>query len=77
MNIYVIITKTFGLPKLSLFCNVQRDVASLPSYSKLNSKCNHWNSHVILAYFLLVVTSYVHMSCLLDINVIYTLRKNA
>ena len=31
-------TEAFGLPKPSLFCNVQRDVASLPSYSKLNSK---------------------------------------
>ena len=30
------ITEAFGLPKPSLFCNVQRDVASLPSYSKLN-----------------------------------------
>ena len=30
------ITGAFGLPKLSLFCIVQRDVASLPSYSKLN-----------------------------------------
>ena len=43
-DIYVLITKAFGLPKPSLFCNVQRDVASLPSYSKLNSKHNHWNS---------------------------------
>ena len=34
------ITEAFGLPKPSLFCNVQRDVASLPSYSKLNSKCD-------------------------------------
>ena len=34
------ITEAFGLPKSSLFCNVQRDVASLPSYSKLNSKCD-------------------------------------
>ena len=34
------ITEAFGLPKLSLFCNVQRDVASLLSYSKLNSKCD-------------------------------------
>ena len=75
-DIYVIITKAFGLPKPSLFCNVQRDVSSLPSYSKLNSKCNHWNSHV-LPHFLLVVASHVHMNCLLDINVIYTLRKNA
>ena len=30
------ITEAFGLYKLSLFCNVQRDVASLPYYSKLN-----------------------------------------
>ena len=35
------------MPKPSLFCNVQRDVASLPFYSKLNSKRNHWNSHVL------------------------------
>ena len=34
------ITEAFGLPKPSLFCNVQRDVASLPSYNKLNSKCD-------------------------------------
>ena len=34
------ITEAFGLPKLSVFCNVQRDAASLPSYSKLNSKCD-------------------------------------
>ena len=34
----------FGLPKANLFCNLQRDVASLPSYSKLNSN----SSHVIL-----------------------------
>ena len=34
------ITEAFGLPKPSLFCNVQRDVASLPSYIKLNSKCD-------------------------------------
>ena len=46
-DIYVLITKAFGLPKPSLFCNVQRDVASLPSYSKLNSKCNCWNSHML------------------------------
>ena len=46
-DIYVIITKAFGLPKPSLFCNVQRDVASLPSYSRLNSKHNYWNSHVL------------------------------
>ena len=52
-DIYVIITKAFGLPKPSLFCNVQRDVASLPSYSKLNSKCNHWNSHM-LSHLLLI-----------------------
>ena len=30
-----------GLPKPSLFCNVQRDVASLPSYSKLKSNSSH------------------------------------
>ena len=35
------ITEAFGLPKLSLFCNVQRDVASLPSYSKLNLNLSH------------------------------------
>ena len=29
------ITEAFGFPKLSLFCNVQRDVTSLPSYSKI------------------------------------------
>ena len=46
-DIYVTITKAFGLPKPSLFWNVQRDVASLPSYSKLNSKCNRWNSHML------------------------------
>ena len=34
------ITEAFGVPKLSLFCNVPRDVAFLPSYSKLNSKCD-------------------------------------
>ena len=34
------ITEAFDLPKPSLFCNVQRDVASLPSYSKLDSKCD-------------------------------------
>ena len=28
------------------------------------------------AYFLLVVASHVHMNCLQDVNVIYTLRKN-
>ena len=27
-------------------------------------------------YFLLVVASHVHMNCLQDVNVIYTLRKN-
>ena len=27
-------------------------------------------------YFLLVVASHAHMNCLLNINVIYTLRKN-
>ena len=32
------ITEAFSLPNPSLFCNVQRDVASLSSYSKLNSK---------------------------------------
>ena len=47
MDIYVIITNAFGLPKPSLFCNVQRDVASLSSYSELNSKSNCWNSHVL------------------------------
>ena len=31
------ITEAFGLPRPSLFCNVQRDVASLPSYGKLKS----------------------------------------
>ena len=35
------IAEAFGLPKLSLFCNVQRDVASLLSYSKLNSNSSH------------------------------------
>ena len=35
------ITEAFGLPKPSLFCNVQRDVASLPSYSKLNLNLSH------------------------------------
>ena len=39
-----ILTQAFGLPKPSLFCIVQRDVASLSSYSKLNSN----SSHVIL-----------------------------
>ena len=34
------ITEAFSLPKLSLFCNVQRAVASLPSHNKLNSKCD-------------------------------------
>ena len=29
-DIYVTITKAFGLPKLSLFCKVQGDDASLP-----------------------------------------------
>ena len=38
------ITEALGLPKPSLFCNVLRDAASLPSYSKLNSN----SSHVIL-----------------------------
>ena len=38
------ITEAIGLPKLSLFCNVQRDIASLPSHSNLNSN----SSHVIL-----------------------------
>ena len=52
-DIYVIITKAFGLPKLSLFCNAQRDVASFPSYSKLNSKRNHWNSHMLLRLLLI------------------------
>ena len=52
-GIYVIITKAFGLLKQSLFCNVQRDVSSLPSYSKLNSKHNHWNSHVLLCLLLI------------------------
>ena len=27
-------------------------------------------------YFLLVVASHVHMNCLQDVNVIYTLHKN-
>ena len=40
-DIYVTITKAFGLLKPSL------DDASLPSYSKLNSKRNRWNSHVL------------------------------
>ena len=35
------ITEAFGLPKPCLFCNVQRNVASLPSYSKLNSNSSH------------------------------------
>ena len=52
-DIYVIITKAFGLPKPSSFCNVQRDVASLPSYSKLNSKRNRWNSNMLLHLFLI------------------------
>ena len=47
MDIYIKITKAFGLPKPSLFCNVQRDIVSLPSYSKLNSKHNRWNSHML------------------------------
>ena len=34
------IREAFGLPKLNLFCNVQRHVASLSSYTKLNSKCD-------------------------------------
>ena len=36
------ITEALGLPKPSLFCNVQRDVASLLSYSKLNLKCDSY-----------------------------------
>ena len=47
------IMEAFGLPKLSLFCSVQRDVASLLSYSKLNSKHNHWNSHMLLRLLLI------------------------
>ena len=38
------IAEAFDLPKPSLFCNVQRDVASLPSHSKLNSKCDSWEA---------------------------------
>ena len=34
------VTQALGLPKPCLFFKVQRDVVSLPSYSKLNSKCN-------------------------------------
>ena len=76
MDIYVTITKAFGLPKPSLFCNVQRDVASLPFYSKLNSKCNHWNSHVLLRSPRLAVASHAHLNRLPDINPIHTLRKD-
>ena len=53
MDIHVLITEAFGLPKPSLFCNVQSDVASLQSYSKLNSKRNHWNSHMLLCLLLI------------------------
>ena len=53
------ITEAFGLPKQSLFCNVQRDVASLPSYSKLNPKCDHWEVTWYLTRCLLVVINHV------------------
>ena len=69
MDIYVIITRAFGLPKTSLFCNVQRGVAFLLSYSKLNSKRNPRNSHVLPC--LLLIFSHVHMNCSQDGNVIY------
>ena len=54
----VIITEAFGLPKPSLFCNVQRDVASLPSYSKLNLKCDSWEVTWYLTSCLLVVINH-------------------
>ena len=52
------IPEAFGLPKPSLFCNVQRDVASLPSYSKLNSKCDSWEVTWYLTSCLLVVINH-------------------
>ena len=36
------ITEAFGVPKLSLFCIVQKYVASLPSYRKLKSNSNSY-----------------------------------
>ena len=54
------ITEAFGLPKLSLFCNVQRDVTSLPSYIKLNLKCDSWEVMWYLTSCLLVVINHVN-----------------
>ena len=52
------ITEAFGLPKPILFCNVQRDVASLPSYSKLNLKCDSWEVTWYLTSCLLIVINH-------------------
>ena len=49
------ITKTVDLPKLSLFCEVQSDVESLPSYSKPNSKVRKSCGSMLASDWLLFV----------------------
>ena len=48
------ITEAFGLPKLSLFCNVQRDVASLLSYSKTEFKLKSRGTYLVTDWLLII-----------------------
>ena len=48
------ITEAFGLPKPSLFCNVQRDVASLPSYSKTEFKLKSRGTYLVTDWLLII-----------------------
>ena len=52
----------FGLPKLSLFCIVQRDVASLPSYNKLNSNSSHMINSYLVADWMLIIMWYYYIT---------------
>ena len=54
------ITDAFGLPKLSLFCNVQRDVASLSSYSKTEFKFKSHDTYLV-ADWLLIIMQYHYL----------------
>ena len=52
------ITEAFGLPKPSLFCNVQRDVASLPSYSKTEFKFKSRDAYLVTDWLLIIMRYY-------------------
>ena len=53
--VLTVITEAIGLPKLSLFCNVQRDVVSLPSYSKTEFKFKSCDTYLVTDWLLIIM----------------------